>query len=185
MFLQESERRNPYLNSSGKLRTYGTRIATMKNLPRLADVIGGDEEVTVESSDDDDDLNNEDAHGNPENKEDYEIMQDTNNSMVKIFFRMFLGLLATGIMAYYTYSSGLYLTILSGVSYGVVAVLELVIVLLFSFLFRKLPPIAVTILYYCYAFVNGITLSVIFAAFEIALRQYALHRTSVNLLEPN
>ena len=94
-------------------------------------------------------------------------VDETNNIMLKVFFRMFLGLLATGLTALYTYQSGLYLTILSGVSYAVIAVIEIAVVLIFSLLFKKLSPLAVTILFYLYAFINGITLSVIFAAFEM------------------
>lgn len=105
-------------------------------------------------------------------------VNETNNVMLKVFFRMFLGLLATGLTALYTYQSGLYLTILSGVSYAVIAVIELVVVLVFSFLFKKLSPLAVTILFYLYAFINGITLSVIFAAFEMNTIFYAFFTTA-------
>lgn len=108
-----------------------------------------------------------------------QYIEETNNTMIKVFFRMFLGLLATGLTAWYTYQSGLYITILSGVSYAVVAIIELLVVLLFSFLFRKLSPLAVTILFYLYAFINGITLSVIFAVFEINSIFYAFFATSL------
>ena len=108
-----------------------------------------------------------------------QYVEETNNTMIKVFFRMFLGLLATGLTALYTYKSGLYISILSGVSYAVVAVIELAVVLLFSFLFRKLSPLAVTILFYLYAFINGITLSVIFAAFEMSSIFYAFFATSL------
>ena len=105
-------------------------------------------------------------------------VNETNNVMLKVFFRMFLGLLATGLTALYIYQSGLYLTILSGVSYAVVAVIELIVVLVFSLLFKKLPPLAVTVLFYLYAFINGITLSVIFAAFEMSTIFYAFFTTA-------
>lgn len=108
-----------------------------------------------------------------------QYVDETNNTMIKVFFRMFLGLLATGLTAFYTYKSGLYISILSGMSYGVVALIELVVVLVFSFLFKKLSPLAVTILFYLYAFTNGITLSVIFAAFEINTIFWALFATSL------
>lgn len=107
-----------------------------------------------------------------------EYVTDTNNTLLKVFFRMFLGLLATGLTAFYTYNSGLYLTILSGASFAVIAIIELVIVLLFSWLFKKLSPLAATILFYLYAFINGITMSVIFAAFKMDTIFYAFFTTA-------
>lgn len=107
-----------------------------------------------------------------------EYVNETNNTMLKVFFRMFLGLLATGLTAFYIYQSGMYITILSNASYAVIAIIELVVVLLFSFLFKKLSPTLVTILFYLYAFINGITLSVIFAAFDLSTIFYAFFATS-------
>lgn len=85
----------------------------------------------------------------------------------KTFFWMFLGLLGTAIMAWYTYSSGLLLDILSGGSWQVLLIVEVVVVILFSLLFRKLSPTLVGILYFLYAMINGITLSTIFVVFEL------------------
>ena len=66
-----------------------------------------------------------------------------NKIFGKTFFWMFLGLLGTAIIAWYTYSSGLFINIIWGNSFGILLIVELVAVLLFSLLFRKLPPIAV------------------------------------------
>ncbi len=52
-------------------------------------------------------------------------------------------------------------------TYIFLAIAEVVVVLLFSFLFRKLSPAIVTVLFYAYAFLNGFTLSVIFAIYEL------------------
>ena len=46
-------------------------------------------------------------------------------------------------------------------------IVEIVVVLLFSFLFRKLSPTIVGILYFVYAMINGVTLSTIFYTFEL------------------
>ena len=108
-----------------------------------------------------------------------EGITSTNSSIVKIFFRMFLGLLGTALTAFYTYKSGLYITISTGMSYGVLAIIEIAVVLLFSFMFKKLSPTAVTILFYLYAFINGITLGVIFAVFELGTIGYAFGITSL------
>lgn len=86
----------------------------------------------------------------------------------KTFFWMFLGLLGSALIAWYTYSSGLFLDIILGDSFGILLIVELAVVLLFSFLFRKLPPTVVAILYFVYAAVNGVTLSVIFVVFELS-----------------
>ena len=51
-------------------------------------------------------------------------------------------------------------------------ILELVVVLVFSLLFRKMPPTLVGILYFVYAMINGVTLSVIFAVFELTSIMY-------------
>lgn len=104
---------------------------------------------------------------------------DNNKSIVKIFFRMFLGLLGTALSAFYTYKSGLYITIASGMSYMVLAIIEIAVVLIFSFLFRKLSPTAVTILFYLYAFINGVTLSVIFAIYNLGTIGYAFGITAL------
>lgn len=96
-------------------------------------------------------------------------MENSDNKILnKTFFWMFLGLLGTGLVAYYTYVSELYLAIFSTPSsLGILAIVEVVVVLLFSFLFRKLPPLVVGILYFIYAFINGFTFSSIFAVFEL------------------
>lgn len=90
-----------------------------------------------------------------------------NNFIPKTFFWMFLGLLGTAIVAWYTYSSGLFINILSGDSFATLLIAEVVVVLLFSFLFRKLPPTIVGILYFIYAALNGVTMSTIFVVFRL------------------
>ena len=104
---------------------------------------------------------------------------DTNNMIIKVFFRMFLGLLATGLTALYTYKSGLYIEIAMGMSYSVLAIIEVAIVLIFSWMFRKLSPAVVTTLFYLYSFVNGLTLSVIFAVYDMGTIFYAFFATSI------
>lgn len=96
------------------------------------------------------------------------IVQNVKNDFIpKTFFWMFLGLLGTAIVAWYTYSSGLFINILVGGSFGILLIAEVVVVLLFSFLFRKLSPTIVGILYFVYAAINGVTLSTIFVVFEL------------------
>lgn len=96
------------------------------------------------------------------------IAQEVKNDFIpKTFFWMFLGLLGTAIVAWYTYSSGLFINILTNDAFGILLIAEIVVVLLFSFLFRKLSPTAVGILYFIYAAINGVTMSTIFVVFEL------------------
>lgn len=91
-----------------------------------------------------------------------------NKLFGKTFFWMFLGLLGSGIIAWYTYASGLFVDIIMGDYFNVLLIVELLVVFAFSLLFKKLPPIVVGILYFVYAMINGITLSVIFVVFELS-----------------
>jgi len=96
--------------------------------------------------------------------EENNAIQEKNTDMVKTFNRMFLGLIVTAIVAYFTFTSGLILTI----PYMLIAIVEIVVVLIFSFAFKKLSSTAVTILYFVYAVLNGLTMSTIFAVFDMA-----------------
>ena len=103
------------------------------------------------------------------------IINNFNKVLTKTFFRMFLGLLGTAIMAFIAYKTELYMQI----PYGMLAIAEVVVVLIFSFLFRKLSPTTVTALFYIYAFINGITMGVIFAIFDIQTIFYAFGMTAL------
>lgn len=103
---------------------------------------------------------------------------DTNAVLTNTFFRMFLGLLASAGTAFYVYQSGLYISMIMGGYFTGLAIAEIVAVLIFSLLFKKLSPAAVTVLFFAYAFLNGFTLSVIFAVFEISSIVYAFVGTA-------
>lgn len=95
-------------------------------------------------------------------------MENTDNKFfTKTFFWMFLGLIGTAIVAAYTYYSGLWFKIAFSGAIAVVAIVELVAVLIFSFLFKKMSPTVAGIVYFIYAFLNGVTLSSIFAMYEL------------------
>ena len=98
-----------------------------------------------------------------------------NHVLTKTFFRMFLGLLATAIMSLVTYKTELYMEI----PWGLLAIIEIAVVLIFSFLFKKLSATAVTVLFYTYAFINGMTLAVIFAVYDLGTIFYAFAMTAV------
>ena len=93
---------------------------------------------------------------------------DTESKIIpKTFLWMFLGLLVTAGVAWYSYSTDFFINIIANGSWTVLLIVEVVVVLLFSFLFKKLPAPIVAILYFVYAIINGITLSVIFYTFEL------------------
>ena len=98
--------------------------------------------------------------------------------LTNTFFRMFLGLIASAITAFYAYNSGIYIDIVLNGYFKALAVAEIVVVLVFSLAFRKLSSTIVTILFFAYAFLNGFTLSVIFAAFQLTSITYAFLATS-------
>ncbi|MBR1884740.1 MAG: Bax inhibitor-1/YccA family protein [Clostridia bacterium] len=88
---------------------------------------------------------------------------ENNKMMLRTFSMMFLGLLATALVAIYSYQTGMFLK----VDYRVLGIIEIVVVLVFSLLLRKLPPAVVTALFFGYAALNGVTMGVIFALFDI------------------
>jgi len=95
---------------------------------------------------------------------------DLKGIYVKTFLWMFLGLFATGIISVFTYTQVLNKIDFLEEIYSalpVIMIVEVVVVLIFSLLFRKLSPTVVAVLYFVYAALNGITLSSIFFAFEL------------------
>ena len=103
---------------------------------------------------------------------------EENNLMTKTFFWMFLGVLGTALMAWFTYATGAVIELATSGMYSVILVAELIVVLLFSWLFKKLSPTVVSILFFIYAMLNGVTLSVIFVLFELSSIVYVLLGTS-------
>lgn len=93
--------------------------------------------------------------------------ENENSLIQKTFFWMFLGLLGSAIVAWYTYSSGLFIDIIFRGYFNILLIVELAVVIIFSLLFKKLPPTIVGILYFVYAMVNGVSLAVIFVVFEL------------------
>lgn len=92
---------------------------------------------------------------------------EDNKLMSKTFFWMFIGLLGTAIVSWYTYSSDLFVDIITNGYFNILLILEVVVVLLFSFLFKKLSPMLVAILYFIYSMLNGVSLSTIFIVFDL------------------
>lgn len=95
------------------------------------------------------------------------VITTSNNVFIKTFEWMFMGLLITGLISWFVYSSGMYVNIINGGMFNVLLFAELAVVLIFSFVIRKCSPITAGIMFFTYAALNGITFSIIFAVFEL------------------
>jgi len=84
---------------------------------------------------------------------------------------MCAGLALSGIVAWFTAASGLWEQILKGPGLMVVIGLELAVVFILSLAINKLPVALAYLMFLGYAALNGLTLSVVFIAFELALVQ--------------
>ncbi len=96
------------------------------------------------------------------------MQREQNNFIAKTFLWMFAGLIVTAACAWLTYSSGFYFRFYFGNSFTFLLIAEIAVVLLFSFLFRKLSPAVVGVLFFAYAVLNGVTMSVIFAVYQLS-----------------
>lgn len=112
------------------------------------------------------------------NEEKYSPISTTNELLSKVFFRMFLGLLATGLIAGYTYYSGMLDSILESNGFIILAIIEIVVVITFSLGFRKFSSNVVTGLFFIYSFITGVTFSTLFAIFELESIVYAFIGTA-------
>ena len=97
----------------------------------------------------------------------------------KAFLWMFMGLFATGLISWFTYSQGLLDNMLTRSSFGIMLFVEVVVVIVFELCFRKLPPVAVAVLFFVYAVINGITLSVIYYVYDLSSIVYVLFTAAI------
>ena len=105
-----------------------------------------------------------------------DTLQSTNKTLAQTFLWMFLGLLITGIIAAITYYTGAIIEIAN--SWQVILIAQVVIAIVFGLFFHKLSSGMVTLLFFGYSMITGLTFSVIFAAFELTTIAYALFATS-------
>lgn len=95
---------------------------------------------------------------------------DNNNGMSKFFSKvylwMFIGLLISGGVAYYTSITPSMIKFVYG-SYGWILITELIVVIAFSALRKKVSPGIAKVLFVTYAAISGLTLSSIFLVYKI------------------
>lgn len=95
-------------------------------------------------------------------------MVDNRNSLSKfisgVYLWMFLGLIISGITGYVTSKSYEMLRFVSN-NLFIIIIIELIVVIAFSALQRKVSPLVAKILFILYAFISGLTLSAIFLVY--------------------
>lgn len=95
-------------------------------------------------------------------------MVDNRNSLSKfisgVYLWMFLGLIVSGITGYVTSKSYGMLRFVSNNMF-IIIITELIVVIAFSALQRKVSPLVAKILFILYAFISGLTLSAIFLVY--------------------
>ncbi|MEE0699020.1 MAG: Bax inhibitor-1/YccA family protein [Bacilli bacterium] len=98
-------------------------------------------------------------------------MINDNNGMSKFFSKvylwMFIGLLVSGGIAYYTSVSVPMIKFVYG-NYMWIILAELLVVVLFTFLRKKVSPGVAKLLFVLYSAISGLTLSSIFIAFKLS-----------------
>lgn len=98
------------------------------------------------------------------------MVMDSGNRLQKFFTKvylwMFIGLLISFGVAYYTASSVRMIFFVLQ-NYYFIILAELIVVIVFSFLKRKVSPVVAGILFVVYAALSGLTLSSIFIVYEI------------------
>ena len=107
------------------------------------------------------------------------ISELDGNIITKTFFWMFLGLLGTALVAWYTYASDLWIKlIVKDNAFMILALVEIGVVILFSAFFRKCSPTIVAGLYFLYSMINGVTFSTIFVVYDMTSIIYAFIATA-------
>lgn len=105
--------------------------------------------------------------GNQQVASPYQMALEQKRFMSKVYMWMTLGLVVTGIIAQWTATSGLIFSMLSGgpgILYGLM-IGEVLLVAWLASSIQKMTPTQATFLYFVYAVLNGITLSVIFVIY--------------------
>lgn len=82
---------------------------------------------------------------------------------------MMLGLALSGVVAWFTAESGLWEKVLMGPGFYGCIIAELALVFILSAAINKLPVVLAFLMFVGYAALNGLTLSVVFIAYDLAL----------------
>ena len=85
----------------------------------------------------------------------------------KIFALMFLGLGLTALISFYCYNTGMTENLLIDGGFNLLLIIEVIVVIVFRLLLYKVSPMVATGLFFIYAAINGVTLSIIYYMYEM------------------
>ena len=85
----------------------------------------------------------------------------------KVYLWMFIGLLLSSISAYFTFVNPAMNTFVYS-SFGLILIIELIVVITFSLLRRKVSPMGAKIIFIVYSIISGLTLSSIFIVYKLS-----------------
>ncbi len=85
----------------------------------------------------------------------------------KVYLWMFIGLLLSSISAYFTFVNPAMNTFVYS-SFGLILIIELIVVITFSLLRRKVSPMGAKIMFIVYSIISGLTLSSIFIVYKLS-----------------
>ncbi len=101
-----------------------------------------------------------------------------SNYFSKIFMWMFIGLVLTGLTGYFVSINALFLNFVLKSFYFLIF-LEIIIVIKFSSLIKKINSTQAILMFLLYAFINGLTFSGIFAEYKLGSMLIVLLSTSI------
>lgn len=84
---------------------------------------------------------------------------------------MFVGLALSGVVAWFTAASGLWQKVLMGPGMMACVIAELALVIILSSTIKKIPVALAYVMFIAYSAVSGLTLSVVFLAYDLVLVQ--------------
>ncbi len=90
------------------------------------------------------------------------------NVYSKIFGWMFMGLLLTAIVGWYTFSTGIIYDIIVNEMLNMLLIAEVVVVIIFSWLRNRISATVASILFFAYAALNGVFFATIFVIFQMS-----------------
>lgn len=85
----------------------------------------------------------------------------------KVYLWMFIGLLLSSISAYFTFVNPAMNSFVYS-SFGLILIIELIVVITFSLLRRKVSPMGAKIMFIVYSIISGLTLSSIFIVYKLS-----------------
>ena len=90
------------------------------------------------------------------------------NLYSKLFGLMFLGVGLTAVVSIFCYNSGMAVHIAVENGFNMLLAIEIIVVVVFRFLLPKVSPTVATALFFIYAAINGVTISIIYLIYQMS-----------------